>query len=169
MTTYNTLYCRDISRTERHFVFLDREGKGPAARRTRTATLAPTDGGGPVDDAVMPGPMISQDCDWENPGSLIDCYTLVQMRRAHARRAEENPRIQNYYKGDLELKGKRLHFLRPGERGVPDGNLVEYKLVLPALGDIKWGFLIVDEAHIARRANGAFINSFRLLNWSHLV
>ncbi|KAL7813893.1 hypothetical protein V8C44DRAFT_363803 [Trichoderma aethiopicum] len=143
MTTYNTLYRRDISRTERHFVFLDREGKGPAAKRTRTATLAPTDGGGPVDDAVMPGSMIIQDCDWENPGSLIGCYTLIQMRRAHARRAEENPRIQNYYKGDPELKGKRLHFLRPGERGVPDGNLVEYKLVLPALGDVKWGFLIV--------------------------
>ncbi|UKZ55768.1 hypothetical protein TrVGV298_009592 [Trichoderma virens] len=147
MTTYNTLHCREVSRTERRFIFLERKEKGPTAKRPKTMTPPPIDST-EVDDALR------ADCNGDSSDSDSDYYTPAEMLAFQARRPETTPKLRKYHKGDLELKNKRLHFLKGHERALPDGYLVEYNLVRPALGDVKWGFLIVDEAHTARRVDG---------------
>ncbi|KAL7929446.1 hypothetical protein V8C35DRAFT_284402 [Trichoderma chlorosporum] len=81
--------------------------------------------------------------------------------------SKREPRFDS--KNDPLLRGRRLHSLTEDDDVQPDGNLVEYKLVRPFVGKIRWGFLIVDEAHIAKRVDSIYNHMFRLLNWRNLV
>ncbi|KAM4056576.1 hypothetical protein HRG_003446 [Hirsutella rhossiliensis] len=52
---------------------------------------------------------------------------------------------------------------------VPDGNLIEYKLRNPDIGKLEFRFLMVDEAHTAKKLDGAYNHCYRLINWKSLV
>lgn len=66
-------------------------------------------------------------------------------------------KIRRYGPHDPELKEQRIHVLPSNDTTtLPDGNIIDYQLVNPALERIKWGFLVVDEAHMARRLDGVF-------------
>jgi hypothetical protein len=167
MTSYNTLHCREVLRSEKRFIFIDRKGKGPAPKRTKTAPQANTDGDS---DVMISGVLNAEESQEEGSGSESDDYFSVREMLQHkAKGNEAPPKMRKYFPGHPDLKGKRIHFLRDGEKAVADGNLVEFKLARPDLARIKWEFLIVDEAHIARHVDGVFYNSFRLLNWRSLV
>ncbi|KAL7934734.1 hypothetical protein V8C35DRAFT_327100 [Trichoderma chlorosporum] len=147
LTTYNTIHCREVSRTERRFIFLDRKEDGPAAKRRKTMT--PTHGDGSTDAAISTGAMITEDSKAQGSDDDDEYYTPEQMLAFHAQRTEANAKVRKYIKGDWELANKKLQFLRDGEKVAPDGVLVEYKLKRPALADIKFGLFIVDDAHNA--------------------
>lgn len=79
-------------------------------------------------------------------------------------------RVREYYPGDdAELKNKRIRFLDRDETIKPDGNLIESKLRHSELGQFRWRFHIVDDAHNARQQTGACNRMFQLLEWKSLV
>ncbi|PTB47394.1 hypothetical protein M431DRAFT_102340 [Trichoderma harzianum CBS 226.95] len=154
MTTYNTFHCREVIRNEKRFIFLGRKEKGPPKKRAKTAP--PPKNHLITDEAIRKGVRFTQDTDpdRESEDDGDDDYTPEEMLAFQAKRTQNSTKIRKYYKGDWEVESKRIHFLKDDEQGIPDGNLVEYHLAREALGDIKWSFLIVDEAHNARRVNG---------------
>ncbi|KAM0428175.1 hypothetical protein ACHAPT_007075 [Fusarium lateritium] len=50
-----------------------------------------------------------------------------------------------------------------------DGNLVTYSVNNPSIPDLKFNFLVFDEAHVAKKANGSYNNVFRQFQWSNLL
>lgn len=79
-------------------------------------------------------------------------------------------RVRKYYPGNPELKNKRIRFLdKYDETTKPDGDLIELKLRHSELSQFRWRFLIVDDAHNARRQTGACNRMFQLLEWKSLV
>lgn len=165
MTTYNTLQTREQVKTERRFIFVNRKQKGPSSKRAKTMASPPRDPLG--NDEFQAGVRIMEDSDPERSDS--DSDSDDHQTPEQSRRKEPRGKLKKYYKGCYELQGKRLYFLAKNDRRPADGNLVEYKLVNPVLNTIKFSFLIVDEAHTARRVDGVYNNLFRLLNWNHLV
>lgn len=78
-------------------------------------------------------------------------------------------RVREYFPGDPELKSNRIRFLDKDETTKPDGNLIEVKLSSPELSQFCWRFLIVDDAHNARKATNTYHKMFQLLEWKSLV
>ncbi|KAL7808405.1 P-loop containing nucleoside triphosphate hydrolase protein [Trichoderma gracile] len=157
LTSYSTLHCREVIRLERRFVFMERN-EGSDHKRRKTEAAEANGDGEPTSGAVPTDETVEDDGDWMPLADLL------------AKKSQgTSGKVRKYSRNDPEVQGRRIHFLRDGELAHPDGNLIEYKLVRPSLASFKWSFLIVDEAHTARRTNGAFNNTFRLLNWSSLV
>ncbi|KAL7940427.1 hypothetical protein V8C42DRAFT_356270 [Trichoderma barbatum] len=154
VTTYSTLHHREVVRRERKFVILERRQKSKKSKRSRR-TAREHDSASESDDSEAEG-------DW------MDVSEMVKAKLKKPPNALK--RVTRYTsEKDPELCGKRLHFLTENDRVQPDGNIVQYKLKRPSLGEIRWGMLIVDEAHMARRLDGIFNHTFRLLNWKHLI
>lgn len=136
---------------EQRFVFEDREQRGPPPKRQKTEKNT-------VSNAAY---VASSEDEADDP----DDDEMAQQRSAR----KDTKRIRTYYKGDPDLKGKRLETLAQGDERTPDGILVEYRLQNEDLGKIRWGFLIVDEAHTARKVSGVYNHIFRLLDWRNLI
>ncbi|KAL7906500.1 P-loop containing nucleoside triphosphate hydrolase protein [Trichoderma velutinum] len=136
LTTYSTLHRRDILRVEERFVFEDREQGGPPPKRQRTEKNTSSN--------------VTHEASFEDEADGSDDDEVAQQRSAH----KETNRIRTYYKGDPDLNGKRLEILAQGDERTPDGILAEYRLQNEDLGKIRWGFLIMDEAHTARKVSG---------------
>lgn len=151
LTTYSTLHRGETLRLEQRFVFIDREQGGPPPKRQRTEKNS-------VSNAT-------HDTSSEDELDDSDDDEVAQQRSTH----KQTKRIRTYYKGDPDLKDKRFEILAQGDQRTPDGILVEYRLRNEDLGKIRWGFLIVDQAHIARKVSGVYNHIFKLLNWRNLV
>ncbi|KAH0524312.1 hypothetical protein TsFJ059_006841 [Trichoderma semiorbis] len=136
LTTYSTLHRREITTVEQRFVFEDREQRGPPPKRQKTEK-----------NTVSNAAHVASS---EDEADNRDDDEMARQRSAR----KDTKRIRTYYKGDPDLKGKRLETLAQGDERTPDGILVEYRLQNEDLGKIRWGFLIVDEAHTARKVTG---------------
>ncbi|KAF3073076.1 hypothetical protein CFAM422_004963 [Trichoderma lentiforme] len=97
LTTYSTLQRREVTTVERRFVFEDREESGPPPKRQRTEKNT---GSNAVHDASS-----------EDEADDSDDDEMAQQRSAR----KDTKRIRTYYKGDPELKGKRLETLAQGD------------------------------------------------------
>lgn len=136
---------------EQRFVFDDRQQGGPPPKRQRTEK-----------NTVSNAAHVASSKDEADDS---DDDEMAQQRSA----CKDTKRIRTYYKGDPGLKGKRLETLTQGDERTPDGILVEYRLQDEDLGKIRWGFLIVDEAHTARKVSGVYSQIFKLLDWRNLI
>ncbi|KAM0263139.1 hypothetical protein ACHAQJ_001292 [Trichoderma viride] len=148
LTTYSTIHRREILRLEQRFVFVDEEKRGPAYKRQRTDKF--------------PDSAAARDASSDDEASTDEAF---RQRLAQ----KETERIRTYYKGDPQLKGRRFEILAGPDKRTPDGYLVEYRLYNETLANVRWGLLIVDEAHTAWKVGGVYNHTFRLLNWRHLV
>ncbi|KKP02754.1 hypothetical protein THAR02_05143 [Trichoderma harzianum] len=151
LTTYSTLRLREVATVEQRFVFEHPEQSGPPPKRQRTEK-----------NTV---PNVAHVSSSEDEADNSDDDEMSQQRSAR----KDTKRIRTYYGGGPELKGKRLETLAQGDERTPDGILVEYRLQNEDLGKIRWGFLIVDEAHIARKVSGVYNHIFKLLDWRNLI
>ncbi|KAM6484740.1 hypothetical protein HDV62DRAFT_379126 [Trichoderma sp. SZMC 28011] len=136
LTTYSTLHRRKITTVEQRFVFDDRQQGGRPPKRQRTEK-----------NTVSNAAHVASS---EDEADDSDDDEMAQQRSA----CKDTKRIRTYYKGDPGLKGKRLETPAQGDERTPDGILVQYRLQDEDLGKIRWGFLIVDEAHAARKVSG---------------
>ncbi|KAL6825252.1 hypothetical protein V8C40DRAFT_287715 [Trichoderma camerunense] len=136
LTTYSTLHRREITTVEQRFVFDDRQQGGRPPKRQRTEK-----------NTVSNAAHVASS---EDEADDSDDDEMAQQRSA----CKDTKRIRTYYKGDPGLKGKRLETPAQADERTPDGILVEYRLQDEDLGKIRWGFLIVDEAHAARKVSG---------------
>ncbi|KAL6901178.1 hypothetical protein GGI43DRAFT_383518 [Trichoderma evansii] len=145
LTSYQTLHRRVISKSERKFVFIKRPQGGPAPKRPRNGTLSLYPSTFEADEAVA-----------EADVEMVDESQALKKR------------VREYSPGDPELKSNQIRFLDKDETTKPDGNLVELKLSNPELSKFRWRFLIVDDAHNARKATNAYHKMFQLLEWRSL-
>ncbi|PNP51939.1 hypothetical protein THARTR1_07148 [Trichoderma harzianum] len=158
VTTYSTLYNREVMRSEKRFIFLERRQGGRQSKRQRGVNGATLDG----DEADTAQPDSNLDSDWMDMSEMMRAKMKLPM--------DEKKKIPRYTSEiDPDLRGKRLHFLSDDDSVQPDGSLAQHELKRLFVAKIRWAMLIVDDAHMARRLDGAFNNTFRLLNWDHLV
>ncbi|UKZ74010.1 hypothetical protein TrVFT333_001664 [Trichoderma virens FT-333] len=86
------------------------------------------------------------------------------------KRPNDTKRVPRYNSDQhLDILGRRIHYPSENDKVQPDGNISQYKLKRLSVREIRWGLLIVDEAHMARRLEGVLNQAFRLLNWRHLM
>ncbi|KAK5994708.1 hypothetical protein PT974_04695 [Cladobotryum mycophilum] len=169
LTTFPTLYTRQFKRIETRFVI-----RQTTSKRKRDSTDTDTNKRFRTDEDV------ARDLDElaarENDGGSSTRTGFesdeAAMERAGDMEEEDelstNKRIRKYYARDINEK--EIVRLPRGSRVRPDGNLIEYVFSRNAeLADICFETLIVDEAHVARKLNGAYNHMFRLLDWQDLV
>lgn len=175
LTTFPTLYTREFRKRETRFAFKDkhakvkgskRVGKGQSSKsrkKPRLETLvdySTSDEEEPSDiDDQMDSPEL-----FDKPESTETDQSLEQAEQED----NSNKRLRKYY--GLPFDEADIIRLEKGSKIKPDGNLIEFYFKRnEKLSEIKWQFLIVDEAHMARRMNGAYNHMFRLLGWKTLV
>lgn len=154
VTTYPTLHQREVVREEKRFVFLERRQTGAKPKRR-----------------AGPSRNRRKAQEEESSGSEDDWMDLEEMvSQKIKKRFDASKRVPRYEsEDDPELQKRRLHFLSKDDDIQPDGNIVKYRLRRPAVQEIRWGFLIVDEAHLARRVDSIYNRTFRLLSWRWLM
>ncbi|KAK4078931.1 hypothetical protein Trihar35433_36 [Trichoderma harzianum] len=154
ITTYPTLHQREVVREEKRFVFLERRQTGAKPKRR-----------------AGPSRNRRKAQEEESSGSEDDWMDLEEMvSQKIKKRFDASKRVPRYEsEDDPELQKRRLHFLSEDDDIQPDGNIVKYRLRRPAVQEIQWGFLIVDEAHLARRVDSIYNRTFRLLSWRWLM
>lgn len=79
----------------------------------------------------------------------------------------KHKRVHSYT--PLTVDEKDIRFLSSGSREIPDGNLVTFKLSDERFKDIKFDWLIADEAHCVKKLTGSYYNMTRLFSWERLV
>jgi hypothetical protein len=72
-------------------------------------------------------------------------------------------RVKKYFDRDIKDQNLKIHFIEADGSILPDGNLVEYKLMRKCWRDAKFEYLVIDEAHNIRRVGSAFHSSCLLL------
>lgn len=163
MTTYPTLYSREFRKRETRFAFKDKSVNGKGNKRVRKEK--------PSKDRKKPRLRTKTLVDYsssdeEEPSDIDDQMDTPELfndnEQAQQDGNDNDKRLRKYY--GLPFDEEDIIRLERGSKMQPDGNLVGYCFKRnEKLSQIKWQFLVVDEAHMARRMNGAYNHMFRLL------
>ncbi|KAM0484291.1 hypothetical protein ACHAPX_001711 [Trichoderma viride] len=184
LTSYQTLNTREVQKMESHFFF---------RKQIPTTSAAPNDHSSSVTADISQlgaasasgkrkpvGPSTPQKrrkltkTTYENVDFRFETDEEVLERISSRQKGEDVTETANdsclvtFLRGE-DLQDFQIYKFPKGTHSGADGNLVEYQLQRSAFDQVEFQFLVVDEAHMAKSANKAWNQTFRLLNWKHLV
>ncbi|KJZ73345.1 hypothetical protein HIM_07349 [Hirsutella minnesotensis 3608] len=186
LTTGNTLSVREINKTEDRIIIRKRkqelprkrpaqeEVDNPQRKRTNrepsstaaddhTLRTSEEDDHPPVDADATTSEPIQYPAEEFNPADWETDQEALERKRIGLGDIINDSRLKNVF-ADAVPAAVIIKVSREANIE-PDANLITYSLKHPRLAHQKFQFLMVDEAHCAKKMTGMYNNSFRLLNW----
>ncbi|KAI9172675.1 hypothetical protein HJFPF1_02185 [Paramyrothecium foliicola] len=181
LTTIQTWIHRDVRVQKKPFVILHnlnspayrksckkrkKPSKDRSRKRSRVSGALQTGG---VD---IPSDLEDEsDAEEEHEGSdsFETAPTYETLEQATERVKRHPNHTKQYFASELDDGDWSIHFIPRNEEILPDGNLIKYEFVNQFWENARFQYLIVDEAHMAKKVNGTFNHCCDMINHETLV